>query len=88
MYGQQNFRIGSFYKIQAILLRTNQAKSMENSLYCENGSPSARREISYFYGKKKSLTSKTRPVLRRVNSLIARKRRFFEALKSTLGSPK
>ena len=87
MHGQQNFRIGSFYKIQATLIRTNPANSMENSLYCENDSPSARREISYSYGTK-MLTSKTRPVLSRVNSLKARKLRFFEVLKSALGSPK
>jgi len=59
---------------------------MENILYCENDSPSARREISYSYGTK-MLTSKTGPVLSRVNSVNARKRCFFEALKSMLWSP-
>jgi len=60
---------------------------MENSIYCENDSPSARRVISYSYGTK-MLSSKTGPVLSRANSVNARKRCFFEALNSMLWSPK
>jgi hypothetical protein len=67
-----NFRIGSIYKIPAILLWTNQANSMEDSLYCENDSPLTCREISYSYGIK-MLIRKTVPVLSRVNSVNGRK---------------
>ena len=64
------FKIGSFYKVQAILLRTNQANSMKNSLYWETDSLSVRQEIRCSYGTQK-LTSKTEPVLSGVNSVNA-----------------